>query len=74
MDPAISVLPESDGLLHVRVSKKPIIHNPENQQINQAVAMNEVGERDKQPLLQPLKMSCFFSTAVFLGMVEVTVL
>ena len=44
MDPAISVLPESDGLLHVRVSKKPIIHNPENQQINQAVAMNEVGE------------------------------
>lgn len=58
----------------LRVSKKPIIHNPENQQTNQAVAMNGVGGRDKQPSLQHLKMSCFFWTAVFLVTVEVTVL
>lgn len=54
MDPAGSVLPESGCLLHVRVSKKPILHNPENRQINQAAAMNGVGGRDKQPSVHRL--------------------
>lgn len=42
-DPAVPALPQSDCWLRVRVSKKPIIHNPDNPQINQAAVMRWQG-------------------------------
>ena len=59
----------------LRVSEKPIIHNPENQQINQAAAVNGIeGERGKQHSLQYLKMTAERKYDTLLGTDEVTVL
>lgn len=49
--------------------RNPITHPPDNLQINQAVEMNEVGGRDKQPSLQHSKLPCPCCW-VFLGMLE----
>lgn len=51
-----------------RVSEKPIIHNPENKQINQTAMMNAIErEGSKQPLLLYLKMTAERKHDIFLG-------